>query len=227
MRFNVLLGALALLTQIPAFAQGTGTCGVFNGVYFQLSRVISAPTASPWRERGLPRLPTPGGALALFEVGTFPADGSYSGANVNPSHTDHKGVWLRIGDRKFVFTFMFFTHDDKGVFNGIVKARTVLTLAEDRKSYDSVVERVVMDTSGKELSVTPGIRGTQCPDGGGVPKEPASAVGGANVNAEAEPLGTASLRAFFAAQRRAGAALSHHTYLGLSSSQSSRLLTGW
>jgi hypothetical protein len=44
--------------------------------------------------------------LALFEVGTFHADGSYSGANVNSSHTDHKGVWLRVGDRKFVFTFM-------------------------------------------------------------------------------------------------------------------------
>jgi hypothetical protein len=64
-----------------------------------------------------------------------------------------------VGDRKFVFTFMFFTHDDKGVFNGIVKARGSVTLAEDGKSYDSVVERVVMDTTGKELQVTPGIVG--------------------------------------------------------------------
>ena len=79
----------------------------------------------------------PGLPLALFEVGTFHADGSYSGSNVNASHTDHKGVWLRVGDRKFVFTFMFFTHDDKGIFNGIVKARGVVTLSEDGKSFDS------------------------------------------------------------------------------------------
>ena len=58
-----------------------------------------------------------------------------------------------------MLTVLFFTHDDKGVFNGIVKARIVLTLAEDLKSYDSVAERVVMDTSGKELQVTPGIAG--------------------------------------------------------------------
>jgi hypothetical protein len=34
-----------------------------------------------------------------------------------------------------------------------------VTLSEDGKSYDSVVERVIMDTSGKEISVTPGITG--------------------------------------------------------------------
>ena len=58
-----------------------------------------------------------------------------------------------------MLTVMFFTHDDKGVLNGIVKARIYLTLAEDLKSYDSVAERVIMDTTGKELSVTPGIAG--------------------------------------------------------------------
>ncbi len=101
----------------------------------------------------------PGGALALFEVGSYHPDGSYSGANVNPSHTEHKGVWLRVGDRKFVATYMFFTRDDKGVFNGIVKARASVTLSEDGKSYDSAVERVVMDTTGKVLQVVPGITG--------------------------------------------------------------------
>jgi len=60
---------------------------------------------------------------------------------------------------KFVLTVMFFTHDDKDVFNGIVKVRILLTLAEDLKSYDSVAERTVMDASGKELQVIPGIAG--------------------------------------------------------------------
>lgn len=99
------------------------------------------------------------GNVSLFEVGTFHPDGSYSGANVNPSHTEHKGVWARIGDRKFLLTVMFFTRDDKGAFNGIVKARIYVTLAEDLKSYESVAERVVMDTAGKVLQTTPGIVG--------------------------------------------------------------------
>jgi len=159
MKFNVLLGALALLTQIPALAQGTGTCGVSNGLFFQSVPCNISTQAQSLEGTWIAQVALPGGALALFEVGTYHSDGSYSGANVNPSHTTHKGVWLRVGDRRFVATYMFFTHDDKGVFNGIVKARASVTLAEDGKSYDSVVERVVMDTSGKELSVTPGITG--------------------------------------------------------------------
>ena len=99
------------------------------------------------------------GNVSLFEVGTYSPDGSYTGANVNPSHTAHKGVWVRIGDRKFAQTILFFTHDATGAFNGIVKARIYVTLAEDRQSYDSVAERTVMDTAGNVLSVTPGIVG--------------------------------------------------------------------
>ena len=142
MRYYVLLGALACLAQMPALAQDTISTNSQSIQGTWISQVADAT-----------------GAIALFEVGTFSPDGSYSGANVNALHTEHKGVWLRTGDRKFVMTVLFFTHDDKGVFNGIVKARIMLTLAEDLKSYESVAERVVMDTSGKELQVTPGIRG--------------------------------------------------------------------
>ena len=75
-----------------------------------------------------------------------------------------------------MLTVLFFTHDEKSVFNGIVKARIVLTLAEDLKSYDSVAERVVMDTSGKELQVNTRHRGAQYTDGRGVSQKPAAAV---------------------------------------------------
>jgi hypothetical protein len=142
MRFYGVIVALMCLCQIPGVAQDTISTNSQSIQGTWISQVADAT-----------------GNISLFEVGTFSPDGSYSGANVNPSHTTHKGVWLRTGDRKFVLTVMFFTHDDKGVFNGIVKARIYLTLAEDLKSYDSVAERVIMDTSSKELQVTPGIAG--------------------------------------------------------------------
>jgi hypothetical protein len=142
MRFYGVIVALMCLCQIPGVAQDTISTNSQSIQGTWISQVADAT-----------------GNISLFEVGTFSPDGSYSGANVNASHTEHKGVWLRTGDRKFVLTVMFFTRDDKGVFNGIVKARIYLTLAEDLKSYDSVAERVVMDTSSKELSVTPGIAG--------------------------------------------------------------------
>jgi len=142
MRLYVLVGILACLSRMPARAQDT------------LS-TTSQSIQGTW----IVQLADATGNISLFEVGTFHPDGSYSSANVNPSHSPHTGVWLRTGDRKFVLTILFFTHDDKGVFNGIVKARIILTQSEDLKSYDSVAERVVMDTSGKELQVTPGILG--------------------------------------------------------------------
>ena len=35
------------------------------------------------------------GNATLFEVGTYSADGGYSGTNINASLTTHKGVWVR------------------------------------------------------------------------------------------------------------------------------------
>ena len=155
MKIYGLIGAVVLVFQLPAMAQNNGDCGVF----FQPAPCNLSTNLQSLEGTWIAQVAQPGQSLALFEVGTYHADGSYSGSNVNSSHTDHKGVWLRVGDRKFVFTFMFFTHDDKGVFNGIVKARGAVTLSSDGKSYDSVVERVIMDTSGKELQVTSGIIG--------------------------------------------------------------------
>jgi hypothetical protein len=142
MWFYVLFVALVGLSQTAASAQDTIS-------------TVGQSIQGTW----ISQVADMAGNITLFEVGTFSPDGSYSGANTNPSHTTHKGVWLRTGDRKFVLTVMFFTHDDKGVFNGIVKARIYLTLAPDLQSYDSVAERVVMDTSGNVLQVVPGLAG--------------------------------------------------------------------
>jgi hypothetical protein len=142
MRNYVLLSSLLVLALMPALAQDTISAN-------------SQTIQGTW----ITQIPDTTGNLALFEVGTFHPDGSYSSANVTPSHSAHTGVWLRTGDRKFVLTILFFTHDDKDVFNGIVKVRILLTLAEDLKSYDSVAERTVMDASGKVLQVIPGIAG--------------------------------------------------------------------
>ncbi|MFN7935174.1 MAG: hypothetical protein U0R19_17720 [Bryobacteraceae bacterium] len=117
------------------------------------------PAAQSLQGTWISQLADASGNIQLFEIGTFHPDGSYSGANVNPSHTEHKGVWIRTGDRKFLLTVMFFTFDEKGVLNAIVKARIRITLGEDMRSYESVAERVVMDPAGKVLQVTPGIRG--------------------------------------------------------------------
>jgi hypothetical protein len=140
----MLSAALVCLSQIPASAQ----------------EIIGSNRGQSLQGTWIAQLAAPNGDATFFEVGTFYPDGSYTGAHVNPSHSPHVGVWLRIGDRKFAFTVMFFTSDEKGVFNGVVKARGVLTLAEDLQTYSAAMERVIMDTAGKELQVITGIAGT-------------------------------------------------------------------
>ncbi len=137
MRYYFLAGALSCLLQIPAAAQVP-------------VQTVGQSIEGTW----ISRVTDSAGNLHLFEVGTFSPDGSYTGANVNGLHSTHKGVWARTGHRQFVLTVMYFTHDAQGVFNGIVKAKIYLTLAEDLQSYDSVAERIVMDTLGIVLSVT-------------------------------------------------------------------------
>lgn len=101
----------------------------------------------------------PGGDFVPFGLGTFGPNGSYLGTPTDPSQSNHHGVWLRVGDRKFVLSTMFFTRDEKGVYNGISRTRIAITLAEDQRSYDATVERILLDTSGRELRVISGIRG--------------------------------------------------------------------
>jgi hypothetical protein len=129
---------------------------------FQLTAIAQVPKST----KGLPiegtwisQLTDASGNVNLFEVGTYSRDGSYTGANVNGLHSTHKGVWQGLGNRQYALTVLFFTHDAQGTFNGIVRARILVTVAEDLNSYDSVAERTVMDTLGNVKSVTPGIVG--------------------------------------------------------------------
>jgi hypothetical protein len=144
MRYSLWVGALCCLCllQLPAAAQ-----------------VPVNPVGQSIEGSWIAQLTDSAGNVSLFEVGNFSPDGSYTGANVNGLHSAHKGVWERIGHLQFVLTVLFFTHDAQGTFNGIVKARIYITLAPDLESYDSMAERIVMDTHGNVLSITPGIAG--------------------------------------------------------------------
>jgi hypothetical protein len=142
MRYCILAAFVCCLSQSPSAAQ-----------------VPVSPVGQSIEGTWIAQLADSAGNITLFEVGNFSPDGSYTGANVNGLHSAHKGVWQRIGHLQYVLTVLFFTHDAQGTFNGIVKARIYIALAEDLNSYDSLAERIVMDKFGNVLSVTPGIAG--------------------------------------------------------------------
>lgn len=147
MKYFILAGTLLGLMQFPALADDRDS--------YDSHESEGRAIVGTW----IAQLTDATGATALFEVGNFSPDGSYTGANVNGLHSAHKGVWVQTGHRKFQMTILFFTHDAQGVFNGIVKARILISVAQDLNSYDSVAERTVMDKFGNVLSITPGING--------------------------------------------------------------------
>ena len=142
MRLFFIFCSVLGLAQATAFAQDTVS-------------MIGQTMQGTW----IVQFPDPGGKLLPFAVATYSVDGSFTAASVNPSQSTHKGVWLRTGDRKFLVTLIYFTHDDKGVFNGTTKVRLWVTLAEDLKSYDSLGDGLVLDASGNELLKIPKIVG--------------------------------------------------------------------
>src|SRR6516165_1814767 len=62
MRFYGLC-ALVVLSQIPAFAQDTGTCGVFNGVAFQSTPCSISSAGQSLVGTWIAQVAMPGGAL--------------------------------------------------------------------------------------------------------------------------------------------------------------------
>ena len=113
MRRHVLSGALLAFAQMTPFAQETVST---SGQSLQ----------GTW----IAQVAMPSGELALFEVGTYYPGRPLLGATSMLRTPLMSASRLRTGDRQFMFTVMFFTHDEKGVFNGIVKARAIVTLAK-------------------------------------------------------------------------------------------------
>ena len=142
------------------FSQFTWTCALLCAAHISGLGQETLPTTGQSLEgTWIAQVAQPGGDFAPFGLGTFSPNGSYLGTSSDPTQSNHHGVWLRVGDRKFVLSTMFFSRDEKGAYNGIVRTRIAITLAADSKSYTATVERILMDVAGRELQVITGIRG--------------------------------------------------------------------
>jgi len=92
---------------------------------------------------------------------TFHADGTATAAAPDANSTVELGAWVRTGDRQFHLILMFFTFDaTTRNFNGSVKGRTTISLGDTLDSFRGTTERVVLDPSGAEVQVFPGIPST-------------------------------------------------------------------
>ena len=93
------------------------------------------------------------GVLGLV---TYHPDGTVNSTTSDgPPKTTH-GVWVRVGDRKFLHTVLAFGYDEKGVFVNLLKIRINSQLSADGLTLKGTNELVIMDLTGKVIATIPG-----------------------------------------------------------------------
>ena len=87
---------------------------------------------------------------------TFSADGNWISSPADGTQTASQGIWVRVGDRKFLGTGFFFVFDVNRVLTTVVKLRINYNLSADGKTLTGTTEAVISDPTGKVLNTLPG-----------------------------------------------------------------------
>jgi hypothetical protein len=87
---------------------------------------------------------------------TFQPDGTSVASNADGSQSTNHGVWVRVGDRKFLQTTYVFNFDAARAFTTIFKIRINALLSPDGKTVTGTTELVIVDPTGRVLNTVPG-----------------------------------------------------------------------
>jgi hypothetical protein len=99
-------------------------------------------------------------APPIYNFSTYHPDGNVVLSPSNGNQGEGHGLWLRVGDRKFLATLFFFIYDANRVVVNVIKSRVNIQLSLDGKTSTSTNEVVIMDPTGKILTTIAGGTGT-------------------------------------------------------------------
>ena len=99
----------------------------------------------------------PAGQTAiLLHLETYLPNGTVIGVNANGAQTTGHGIWIRVGDRKFLQTGFVFSFNESRVFAAMSKVRVNVQLSLDGQTLKGTQEVVLMDPAGKVTATIPG-----------------------------------------------------------------------
>jgi hypothetical protein len=151
-RYNLLVFAALAVTATQVQAQGLlqsittpdKAVAVVNqtleGTWLQELKIPGTPATQP---------PT-------LNLQTFNANGTTTATTADGKHNPAHGVWVRVGDRKFLATVFIFDFDPAGALTTILKIRVNLQVSLDGKTFFGTHEIVLLDPTGKVLATIPG-----------------------------------------------------------------------
>ena len=103
------------------------------------------------------RRPGPAASLPpIPAIVTFFADGTSLASPSDGTQTATHGIWLRVGDHKFLGTAFFFVFDVNRVLTTVTKLRINYEISPDGKTLTGTTEAVIIDPTGKVLNTLPG-----------------------------------------------------------------------
>lgn len=120
-----------------------------------VNQTLEGTWLSEIRPAGLPAAAPP-----ILNVITFHSDGTVAASSSDGNQSAAQGVWVRVGDRKFLLTLFIFNYDASRALTTIVKARINIQLSLDGQTIKATNEAVIMDRTGRVMATLPGGTGT-------------------------------------------------------------------
>ncbi len=102
----------------------------------------------------------PAAATPILNIVTFNSNGTLAASSSDGTQSVAHGVWVRVGDRKFLETLFIFNYDASRVLTTITKARINLQVSPDGQTLKATNEVVIMDGTGKVMATIPGGTGS-------------------------------------------------------------------
>jgi hypothetical protein len=103
------------------------------------------------------RRPGPTGLLPpIPTLITFSSDGTSVASPADGSQSATHGLWVRVGDRRFLATGYFFGFNESRVLTTITKLRINFQVSADGKTLTGTTEAVVLDRDGTVIGTFPG-----------------------------------------------------------------------
>jgi hypothetical protein len=151
-RFALLISTL--LFAGPAIMQGQATGKAIQTPDRLVPSVNQTPEGT-WlyelRRGGQPADQPP--VLLLIQ---FKPDGSIAASAADGTQSGHHGIWLRVGDRRFLFTTFVFSFNEARTLATIIKVRGNIVLSDDGATARGTQEVVVMSREGGVMATIPG-----------------------------------------------------------------------
>ena len=87
---------------------------------------------------------------------TFQPDGTAVASTADGTQASNHGVWVRVGDRKFLQTMYVFGFDVSRALTTVSKVRINAQVSADGQTVKGTTEVVIMDPTGRVLNTIPG-----------------------------------------------------------------------